>query len=230
MFLFSIMLGGICKASQIFCYNTKSCLSGKNVGLFMKSCFYVIIVSLLLQGCGAILVGGAATTASVVHDRRSAGTIVDDNTLEIKVEKAISDNKLLADNSHVSATGYNGMVLLTGEAFNDNICQQIAATTKALPGVKRVENQIVIGRRSSFMERAYDSKQTAKVKAALWDVKITGFDPSRVKVVTEHGYTYLLGLVSEEEANAVIGVARRVSGVKEIVSMFEITANPITNR
>ena len=76
------------------------------------------------------------------------------------------------------------------------------------------------------MERTYDSKQTAKVKSALLDIKLPGFDPTRVKVVTEHGYTYLLGIVSQEEASAAASIASRVSGVKGIVTMFEITNNP----
>ena len=138
----------------------------------------------------------------------------------------IADNKLLADNSNVSVTGYNGTILLTGEAYDDNIRQQITAAAKSVHGVKRVENQLVVGRRSTFMERTYDSKQTAKVKAALLDIKLPGFDPTRVKVVTEHGYTYLLGIVSQEEAEAAASVASRVSGVKGVVTMFEISGNP----
>ena len=192
----------------------------------MKKILTLLMLASLMQGCAPLFVGGAATTASVVHDRRSAGTVIDDNALELKVKGVISSTKLLADNSNVSVTGYNGMVLLTGEAFDNNIRQQITAATKSVPGVKRVENQIVIGRRSTFMERAYDSKQTAKVKASLLDIKLPGFDPTRVKVVTEHGYTYLLGIVSREEAEAAAGIASRVSGVKEIITMFEISNNP----
>lgn len=194
---------------------------------FMKKILSLLIATLLLQGCAPILLGGAATAGvGVAHDRRSTGTLIDDNTLELKVKSAIASNKLLADNSNVSVTGYNGMMLLTGEAFDDNIRQQITAMAKSVPGVKRVENQLVIGRRSTFMERAYDSKQTAKVKTALLDIKLPGFDPTRVKVVTEHGYTYLLGIVSREEAEAAASVASRVTGVKEIVTMFEISNDP----
>ena len=192
----------------------------------MKKILSLLIVASLLQGCGPLLIGGAATTAGVVHDRRSAGTVLDDSTLEVKVKATIADNKILTDNSNVSVTCYNGMVLLTGEAYDENIRQQITAAAKSVQGVKRVENQLVIGRRSTFMERTYDSKQTAKVKSALLDIKLPGFDPTRVKVVTEHGYTYLLGIVSREEAEAAASVASRVTGVKEIVSMFEIVNNP----
>ena len=76
----------------------------------MKKMFSLALAALLLQGCGMMLVGGAATTAGMVHDRRSAGTIIDDNALELKVLNTIRQAKTLADNSHVSATGYNGMI------------------------------------------------------------------------------------------------------------------------
>lgn len=178
---------------------------------------------MLLQGCGAVLLGSAATTAGVIHDRRSAGTIVDDNALELKIKTLIERAPLLAGNSHVNVTGYNGLILLSGEAFNDDIRKRIEALTRAVPGVSRVENQIIIGRRSTLMERAYDSKQTAKVKTALFEISLPGFDPTRVKIVTEHGRTYLLGIVSNQEATAVVNVARHVSGVEEVVSLFEIT-------
>ena len=192
----------------------------------MKKILPLLVISPFLSACAPLLLGGAATTATVAHDRRSTGTIIDDNTLEGKVHATIADNKLLADNSNVSVTGYNGTILLTGEAYDDNIRQQITAAAKSVHGVKRVENQLVVGRRSTFMERTYDSKQTAKVKAALLDIKLPGFDPTRVKVVTEHGYTYLLGIVSQEEAEAAASVASRVSGVKGVVTMFEISGNP----
>jgi len=197
-----------------------------NTRLIMKKILPLLVISPFLSACAPLLLGGAATTATVAHDRRSTGTIIDDNTLEVKVHATIADNKLLADNSNVSVTGYNGTILLTGEAYDDNIRQQITAAAKSVHGVKRVENQLVVGRRSTFMERTYDSKQTAKVKAALLDIKLPGFDPTRVKVVTEHGYTYLLGIVSQEEAEAAASVASRVSGVKGVVTMFEISGNP----
>ncbi len=197
-----------------------------NTRLIMKKILLLLVISPFLSACAPLLLGGAATTATVAHDRRSTGTIIDDNTLEVKVHATIADNKLLADNSNVSVTGYNGTILLTGEAYDDNIRQQITAAAKSVHGVKRVENQLVVGRRSTFMERTYDSKQTAKVKAALLDIKLPGFDPTRVKIVTEHGYTYLLGIVSQEEAEAAASVASRVSGVKGVVTMFEISGNP----
>lgn len=87
--------------------------------------------------------------------------------------------------------------------------------------MKNVYNQIIIGRASKLSERAYDAKQTAKVKAALLDVPVPGFDPTRVKVVTEHGVTYLMGIVTPQEGDAAANIASRVSGVKQVITLFE---------
>ncbi len=187
-----------------------------------KYIFAILATCLIAQGCAPVIVGGAATTASVVHDRRSTGTFIDDNAFELALASKLAADKMVADNSHINITSYNGQVLLTGEAFNEQIRNQAVAIAQAEPHAKVVQNQIVIGRRSTFWERAYDSKQTAKIKVALKDVTVPGFDISRVKVVTEHGITYLMGLVSEQEAQAAANVARKVSGVKEIVTYFEI--------
>lgn len=184
----------------------------------------LIISSGLLSACVPVLIGGATTTASVVHDRRTAGSIVDDNALEVKINTIISKNTPLAEQSHVNVTGYNGNILLTGEAASEQIRQAIGNIASSEPGVKNVYNRIIIGRASSLSERAYDAKQTAKVKAAMFDVGIPGFDPTRVKVVTEHGTTYLLGLVTPQEGQEAARIASRVTGVREIVTLFEAPA------
>ena len=107
--------------------------------------------------------------------------------------------------------------------MDQSVRQQAESIASRVAGVQRVYNYIVIGPTSSFSNRTYDTTQTAKVKTALLDVDIAGFNPSRVKVVTEHGVTYLMGLVSESESNAAIGVAQKVSGVVRVVSLFEIS-------
>ncbi|UJF24443.1 BON domain-containing protein [Suttonella sp. R2A3] len=191
----------------------------------MKRTYRVLItvlVALVLQGCGVLFVGGAATTAGVVHDRRTAGTIVDDNALELKIRNSIGKQAELYDNSHVNVTGYNGRILLTGEANSQATADAIGQLAARHLGVKEVINQIIVGRASTFMERSYDAKQTLKVKTVLFDVNVPGFDPSRVKVVTEHGVSFLMGIVSEAEAQAVAERARRVSGVRQIATLFEI--------
>lgn len=187
-----------------------------------KILFATLIATTALQGCAPIIIGGAATGAGMIHDRRSAGTVIDDNTAEFAISSRISNTPPLRDNSHVSVTGYATEILLTGEAINETVRSQIESLARAQAGVTKVHNHIIIGRPSTLSERGYDAKQTAKVKAALFDVRVPGFDPSRVKVVTEHGITYLMGIVSQQEAQAVADIASRVSGVQQVVTLFQI--------
>ncbi len=177
-----------------------------------------------LQGCVPLVLGGAATGASVIHDRRSAGTVLDDKTLGLFLAGKIANNKRLSENSHVNVNVYNGLALLTGEAVNEQIKQEIGAlvSDNGSGNITHIANYLLIGPRSSFMNRLYDSKLAAKLKTVLFDVKIAGFDPTRVKVVSEHGVGFLMGIVTSREAQAVANVTRRVSGVRRIVTLFAI--------
>ena len=188
-------------------------------GVYLGLC----LVSFMLCSCAPIVLGGAATGVVVATDRRSAGVVIDDKTLQFNVLSSLFREKYVYRNSHINATAYNGAILLTGEAMDQSVRQQAESIASRVAGVQRVYNYIVIGPTSSFSNRTYDTTQTAKVKTALLDVDIAGFNPSRVKVVTEHGVTYLMGLVSESESNAAIGVAQKVSGVVRVVSLFEIS-------
>lgn len=187
----------------------------------LRYLFPIIASSCLLSACVPVLLGGGATTASVVHDRRTAGSVIDDNALEVKINARISKEVGLSENSHINITGYNGNILLTGEAASNQVRQAIADIASSDPNVRNVYNRIVIGRASTLLERSYDAKQTAKVKTAMFDVNVPGFDPTRVKVVTEHGTTYLLGLVTPQEGQEAARIASRVTGVKEVITLFE---------
>ncbi|SUO95434.1 BON domain-containing protein [Suttonella ornithocola] len=187
-----------------------------------KTLLFSLVCLIALQGCAPLIIGGAATGAVVANDRRTTGRVVDDRTLQLSIASKIANIKRIADYSHINVTTYDGVVLLTGEAANQTIRQDAETIAARTEGTKRVVNDIIIGPRSSLANRAYDTKQTAKVKTALFDVNIAGFNPNRVKVVTEHGVTYLMGLLTQNEANAAINVARRVSGVARVVSLFEI--------
>ncbi|MBR1375256.1 MAG: BON domain-containing protein [Cardiobacteriaceae bacterium] len=197
----------------------------------MQKIFLSLSIALLaasLNGCAPVVLGGAAAGVSVANDRRSAGTVIDDKTLQLNVSNRLRSEFNIKQNSHIVVTAYNGAVLLTGEAADTNVKQQAEYVAGSVSGVQRVFNHIAIGPRSSLAHRGYDTKQTAKVKTALLDVAIPGFNPHRVKVVTEHGVTYLMGIVSENEANAAVSVAQKVSGVVRVVSLFEIN-NQIGN-
>lgn len=190
-----------------------------------KSLLISLLVSAVgVSACAPLIIGGAATVGvTAIHDRRTTGTVVDDNSSEIKYKAILAHDQEVYKNSHINITVYNGVILMTGEVANEAIRTRAEEIVNAKKDPQqRVVNYLVIGPNSSFANRTYDSKQTAKVKTALFDVKIKGFDPSRVKVVTEHAVTFLMGLVTEEEAQAATDVASRVKGVKQVVSVFDI--------
>lgn len=190
----------------------------------MKLFSYLIaaLISIsFISGCATAIVGGAATGAAVVHDRRTAGTVVDDQGIELKINNAIGGNQRLNENSHINVTSYNLSVLLTGEVGTPALkaeAERIAADTQK---VKRVINHLVVGPNSSLGSRTKDTWITTKVKSSLFNIKLENFDPTRVKVVTEANTVYLLGLVSRQEGNAAINVARQIEGVHRVVALFE---------
>lgn len=185
---------------------------------------YLAVLTLiagLVTGCAAAVVGGAATGMSVAHDRRSAGTVVDDESIELKINNAIGASQRLNDHSHINVTSYNYSVLLTGEVGTPALRGEAERIAAATPKVKRVINHLIVGPNSTLGARTKDTWITTKVKSSLFEVKIEGFDPTRIKVVTEAGTVYLMGLVTRKEGSAAINQARRVSDVHKVVALFE---------
>jgi len=182
----------------------------------------LILSTTILQGCATAVVGGAATGAAVVHDRRSAGTFVDDEIIEVKAVKELFSDQEIFDNTHINVTSYNNIVLLSGEAPTDALKNKAASIVSPIPKVRKVHNEIVIAAPSSLLTRSSDTWITAKVKTNLFQVKDSpGFDPTRIKVVTENGSVFLMGLVHRNEADIVIDATRTVSGVQRVVKLFE---------
>lgn len=185
----------------------------------LKALILLIMPIILLQGCAAAVVTGAATGAAVVHDRRSAGTVLDDQSIEIKVSSILYSNKKIYDQSHVNATSYNGVVLLTGETPNEQLKQEVTKEVQTILNVRRVQNELVIAAPSSLPSRTSDAWITSKIKAKLTADKY--IDPFFVKVVTEHGVVYLLGLVSHAEADRVVDIVSQSAGVQRVIKIFE---------
>jgi osmotically-inducible protein OsmY len=186
-----------------------------------KNLMLVLLLAVFLQGCGAMLIGGAATGAAVIHDRRSAGTVLDDKNIQFKIHSAVNNNSELNEHSSLSATSYNYAVLLTGQAENLGYRERLVELARNTPMVKRVIDQIEIGKSSSLSQETRDAYITAKVKLELLDINLPSFDPTRVKVVTELNVVYLMGLVTQEEAAAVVDKARYIKGVERVVKIFE---------
>lgn len=182
---------------------------------------YVLALSLLLQGCAAVVVGGAATTAVLVHDRRTAGTMVEDQSIELKAVDLLTQEAAIKQHSRINVTSYNKMVLLTGQAETAEIRDKAEQLVNQVAEVRRVVNEIEIGSAVSFGEHSRDLALTTEVKLKLTNVDIPDFDSLRVKVVTERGSVYLMGLLTKEEAKAVTDVVRYISGVRRVVKVFE---------
>ncbi len=176
-----------------------------------------------LTGCG--IVGGAAiatgAVVSAVHDRRSAGRIIDDKNLEAKIAAVLFADGYTRDYSHTNLTIFNGVVLVTGEAATGEIRNRIIAKIKTVPKIKKLKSDIAIAPKSSLLSRSNDAAITSKVKLALFSLKIPNFDSSLVNVSTERGKVYILGLVTRQEASAITNKARTVSGVKSVTKVFE---------
>lgn len=188
----------------------------------------VLALSILLggvvinSGCAPLVIGGvAATTASVAHDRRTAGTMIEDDAIKLRVGNAIHNEESLNENSHINVTTFNGIVLLSGETPTETFRNQADEIARAQEKVRRVYNELVIAAPSSMMTRSSDSWITTKVKGSLVGLDIKGFDPSRVKVTTENGTVFLMGLVYHQEADAAVDATRKVGGVQRVVKLFE---------
>ncbi|MBK8183685.1 MAG: BON domain-containing protein [Candidatus Competibacteraceae bacterium] len=165
--------------------------------------------------------GGAAVGVGVAaHDRRTTGTLVDDQSIEVKIHNAL--NRQLPPGNRIGVTSYNAAVLLTGITASEATRQQAEMIARGITPVKEVYNELAVGSsKTSFSAQSNDSLLTTRVKAILFKIRIQDFDPTRVKVVTEGGVVYLMGLVRKNEADAAANTASQVSGVKQVVTLFE---------
>jgi len=187
----------------------------------LKALLLLIMPIMLLQGCVAAVATGAATGVAVVHDRRSAGTVLDDQSIEMKVSHILFSNKKIYDQSHINTTSYNGIVLITGETPNENLKQQVTKEVQTIANVRRIHNELLIAAPSALPSRTSDAWITSKIKAKLTADEY--IDPFYIKVVTEHGIVYLMGLVSHAEADRVVSIVTQSAGVQRVIKIFEYT-------
>ncbi|MFK5984250.1 MAG: BON domain-containing protein [Pseudomonadota bacterium] len=179
----------------------------------------VLLFSFILQtGCAAFVVG-AGTAAAVAHDHRTAGDMLEDENIEFKYINKIYQDKHLSENAHINATSYNGWMLLTGEAPTEADRQTLYNLAANIKNVTRIFNEISISQPSSITTRSKDIYITSKVKAQLLANKNT--EAYHVKVVTENGVVYLMGLINQEQADEVIKVIQKISGVQRIIKLFD---------
>jgi len=170
-----------------------------------------------LQSCAPIAVAGAGAAALVAADRRTTGTYVEDEEIEWKVVGKMREPHFA--NSHVNATSYNRRVLLTGEVPDENAKKQVEDSVRSITNVREVTNELQVGGASSLASRGSDALVTSNVKARM--VNNGKFSVHNIKVLTEAGTVYLMGLVTPEEGDAAVEIARNTSGVVRVVKVFE---------
>jgi osmotically-inducible protein OsmY len=171
-----------------------------------------------LGGCVPLMIGGAVMTGMVASDRRTSGTVVEDEGIEIKAALRIREN--LGERVHVNVTSYNRQVLLTGEVPNEQDRQLVQQVVSNVENVRNIVNELAILGASTLTQRSSDSIVTGRVKAALLDAK--DLFANSFKVVTERGTTYVMGRVTQRESTRATEVITAQSGVQRLVRVLEI--------
>ena len=187
--------------------------------IMFKRSLIILGTVVLLQGCAAAVVAGTASAVTAANDRRTIGSQIDDNNIEIKASIAISEVERLEKSARVNAISVNGIVLLVGQVANQEMKNEAQITVEAIAGIRKIHNQLRIGSNIGITTQTHDSWLTSKVKAQLLAAK--DISSNNIKVVTENAEVYLMGLVSQDEANRAVNIARNVSGVERVVKVFE---------
>jgi osmotically-inducible protein OsmY len=178
-----------------------------------------LAAALSLSACAPLIIGGAAVGAALsVTDRRSSGTQLDDQGVELKSGGRITE--AVGDRGHVNVTSYNRVVLLTGEVPSEADRTKVEQAVARIDNVRSIVNELAVIGNSSLTARSNDTVITSKVKASLVDAK--DIQANAIKVVTERSTVYLMGRVTEREASRVTDVARSVSGVQKVIRVFEV--------
>ena len=170
-----------------------------------------------LSGCVGLVVGGAVAGTMAASDRRTFGAQTEDKAIAVKADVRLRN--ILDDTGHVNVNSFNRKVLITGEVPNEEKKAAVEREVKAIEGVQMVVNELAIAGPASYTSRSNDALLTTKVKASLVDAK--DISANSFKVVTERGEVYLMGRVTQFEANRATDIARGVSGVTKVVRVFE---------
>lgn len=183
----------------------------------------VLTQSAVLQGCAPLVAGGAATTAAVTSDQRTTGTVIEDQVIEAKAADFFGADAALSQQSHLNVTSYNQIVLVTGQTPTEDLRKRAVEYVSRIAKVRHVYNEITIASPLPLANRSNDTLLTTKVKTKLFTVK--DLKATDVKVVTENGVVFLMGLLDQPTGDAVAEVVAGVSGVQKVVKLFEPPAS-----
>lgn len=177
---------------------------------------------LFVHGCtatGVAVVGSATGGAVIAQDGRTLGSMVEDQGIEFRALLLVRDYPDLHQQTHINVTSYNRMLLITGEASTEALKNQAQQIFSTIPNLRKIYNELQISAPSSLLTRASDSYLTTKVKSLLLANK--NIRANKIKIVSENGSLYLLGLVHRGEASLATDIARKTAGVQKVVTLFE---------
>jgi osmotically-inducible protein OsmY len=177
-----------------------------------------LLATQLFAGCAPLMLGGAVVGGMMAADRRTSGAQLEDQSIELKATNRISG--IVGERGHVNVTSYNRMVLITGEVATDADKAAVEQAVGQIENVRSIVNELAVMAPATLGSRSNDVVLTSKVKASLIDAK--DLQANAFKVVTERGQVFLMGRVTEREANRASDVARSISGVQKVIRVFEI--------
>ncbi|MFT2092044.1 BON domain-containing protein [Paraglaciecola sp. 2405UD69-4] len=179
----------------------------------------IVTFSLLMQSCAGLIIGAGLGVASVAHDRRTLGTQVDDRTISGRVSVVLADDIEIKEQASVVVQVFNGSVLLVGQAPTDALIQKAERLAGTVDNINKIHNQIRLGDPITASAVANDTWLASKVKTKLLaDKRIDGL---HVEIEVENAEVFLMGLATQEEADIAVDITRNISGVKQVVKVFE---------
>jgi osmotically-inducible protein OsmY len=183
----------------------------------MARCAVAAAGLLGLGGCELAIIGAATAAYSIAEDRRTSGTQMEDETIQVRASSRISDR--FGDKVHATVTSFNRLVVVTGEAPDEASRQEVGKIVLGVPNVKSISNELQLSIPTSRASRINDEIITTKIKGRLIDSD--KLSVAHIKVVTEAGVVFLLGLVTEQEAEHAVEIARTTGGVHKVVKLFD---------
>lgn len=179
----------------------------------------ILLTLALLQGCAGAVVVGAFSGAKMANDERSVGTQLSDTNADFQISSALAKHDDISSQTNITAVVMNNNVLMIGQSPNSMLRDKAVNTVQGLQLGGKIHNQIRIGNPTSFTTRSNDTWVTTKVKGRM--LNENGVDVTRIKVVTENGEVFLLGLVDQKQADLAVDIARNTAGVRKVVKVFE---------
>jgi len=193
---------------------------------FFGKLVIALVIATQLSACGVLAVGGVAAGASIMADRRTPGVQAIDNGIELEANAALA--KKFGDSAHINVTSFNQKVLLTGEVKDADIKGEAGAYVKAMKNARSVFNELVIGPNSTYTARANDSYLESKIKTQM--IFTDKLPSNSMTIVAEGTSIYLMGILTQNEADLAKKVASNTNGVKDVYVYFDIISEEEKNR